>query len=162
MTPLAPPPRAQFQVESYAGRNHHQVPSETKRLTQRPDNGFRLSVAFGRSFHPQEYSFMASEEHLEIMRSKASVIITLSRPQVLNAITLEMPLRLDEILDALPSDPSVRAIVQHPLSDGLAYEAAATYEIGGTTDCVAASCGHPRLRNESTQPSSSAGTRNLC
>jgi hypothetical protein len=80
---------------------------------------------------------MASEEHLEIMRSKASVIITLSRPQVLNAITLEMPLRLDEIFDAFPSDLSVRAIVQHPLSDGLAYEAAATYEISGTTDCVA-------------------------
>jgi enoyl-CoA hydratase len=54
---------------------------------------------------------MANEEHVEVRRSETSVTITLSRPQVLNAITLEMLHRLEEILDSLESDTSVRVIV---------------------------------------------------
>jgi len=53
---------------------------------------------------------MANEE-LAVSRSETSVTITLSRPQVLNAITREMLLRLDEILNEVASDTSVRVIV---------------------------------------------------
>jgi enoyl-CoA hydratase len=54
---------------------------------------------------------MANEEHIQVRRAENSVTITLSRPQVLNAITLEMLLQLDEVLNALGRDASVRAIV---------------------------------------------------
>jgi enoyl-CoA hydratase len=54
---------------------------------------------------------MKSEEPIEVKRSESSVVITLSRPKALNAITLEMLLQLDEILDTLGNDTGVRAIV---------------------------------------------------
>ncbi len=54
---------------------------------------------------------MTDEDHIAVQRTEHSVTITLSRPEVLNAITLEMLHQIDEVLDAVGKDTSVRTIV---------------------------------------------------
>jgi enoyl-CoA hydratase len=54
---------------------------------------------------------MTDEKHIAVERTGPSVTITLSRPKALNAITLEMLLQIDEALEAVGRDESVRTVV---------------------------------------------------
>ena len=54
---------------------------------------------------------MTDEKHIAVERIGHSVTIMLSRPKALNAITLEMLLQIDEALEAVGKDESVRTVV---------------------------------------------------
>jgi enoyl-CoA hydratase len=54
---------------------------------------------------------MTDQEQIVVQRTEDSVTITLSRPKALNAITLEMLLQIEETLEAVGKDNSVRTVV---------------------------------------------------